>query len=162
CGASWVSGGRTGAPRRPRTRCGATTRRGAGSSSSPARASERCRPGPASSSTTSGAPSGRSPWTTRSAAQRSVRAAVPATRFTELVGCELPLQLAPMGTVGTPELVVAVANAGAHGMLAAVTAPPPVLRQVIDQIGWLTGGPFGINFLVPLIDAECVEIAAHG
>ena len=87
---------------------------------------------------------------------------MPATRFTELVGCELPLQLAPMGTVGTPELVAAVANAGGHGMLAAVTAPPPVLRQVIDQIGWLTGGPFGVNFLVPLIDPDCVEIAAHG
>jgi len=87
---------------------------------------------------------------------------VPATRFTELVGCELPLQLAPMGTVGTPELVAAVANAGGHGMFAGVMVPPPALRQVIDQIGWLTGGPFGINFLVPLIDPECVEIAAHG
>jgi len=87
---------------------------------------------------------------------------VPATRFTELVGCELPLQLAPMGTVGTPELVAAVANAGGHGMFAGVMVPPPALRRVIDQIGWLTGGPFGINFLVPLIDPECVEIAAHG
>lgn len=37
------------------------------------------------------------------------------TRFTDLVGCELPLQLAAMGAVGTTELANAVAAAGGWG-----------------------------------------------
>lgn len=38
------------------------------------------------------------------------------TRFTELVGCRLPLQLAVLGGVGTAELALAVAEAGGLGM----------------------------------------------
>jgi nitronate monooxygenase len=38
------------------------------------------------------------------------------TRFTELVGCRLPLQLAVLGGVGTAELAIAVADAGGLGM----------------------------------------------
>lgn len=38
------------------------------------------------------------------------------TRFTELIGCELPLQLAVLGGVGTSELALAVAEAGGLGM----------------------------------------------
>lgn len=87
---------------------------------------------------------------------------MPATRFTELVGCRLPLQLAPMGTVGTPELIAAVVNAGGHGMLAAVMMSAPGLERALDRIGELTAGPFGVNFLVPFIDVECVELAARG
>ena len=37
------------------------------------------------------------------------------TSFTELLGCRLPLQQAPMGGVTTPELVAAVAGAGEAG-----------------------------------------------
>ncbi len=36
------------------------------------------------------------------------------TRFTELVGCSVPIQEAPVGT--WPRLAVAVANAGGLGM----------------------------------------------
>ena len=39
------------------------------------------------------------------------------TRFTDLVGCEMPLQLAAMGGVGTTELASAVADAGGCGMV---------------------------------------------
>jgi hypothetical protein len=38
------------------------------------------------------------------------------TAFTDLVGCEVPIQLAPMGAICTPELVTAVVGAGAMGM----------------------------------------------
>jgi nitronate monooxygenase len=33
------------------------------------------------------------------------------TAFTELAGCRVPIQLAPMGSVSTPALAVAVAEA---------------------------------------------------
>ena len=57
------------------------------------------------------------------------------TRFTELVGCELPLQLAAMGGVGTTQLAGAVVTAGGMGMVPAGTAP--VARAC------------GTNFLMP-------------
>jgi nitronate monooxygenase len=56
-------------------------------------------------------------------------------RFTDLVGCELPLQLAPMGGVGTTELATAVAAAGGSGMV-------PGGREPGD-------GASGVNFLMP-------------
>ena len=37
-------------------------------------------------------------------------------RFTNLIGCALPIQLAAMGGVGTTELASAVAFAGGLGM----------------------------------------------
>ena len=39
------------------------------------------------------------------------------TRFTKLVGCTIPIQLAGMGAVGLPELAAAVSQAGGLGML---------------------------------------------
>jgi NAD(P)H-dependent flavin oxidoreductase YrpB (nitropropane dioxygenase family) len=57
------------------------------------------------------------------------------TRFTDLVGCDLPLQLAPMGRVGTTELAAAVASAGGFGMVPNGVEPAP--------------GACGINFLMP-------------
>ena len=59
------------------------------------------------------------------------------TRFTDLIGCTLPLQLAPMGGVGTTELAAAVAAAGGLGMVPATEAAPP--------------GASGVNFLMPFV-----------
>src|SRR5258706_3285882 len=42
-----------------------------------------------------------------------------ATRFTELAGCAVPIQQAPMGLVSTPGLAVAVADAGGVGRITA-------------------------------------------
>jgi nitronate monooxygenase len=57
------------------------------------------------------------------------------TRFTELVGCDLPLQLAAMGGVGTTDLAAAVVEAGGCGMVPGGTEPAE--------------GACGVNFLVP-------------
>ncbi len=59
------------------------------------------------------------------------------TRFTELVGCRLPLQLAGMGGVGTAELAAAVASAGGLGMVPGYVEPPQ------------GAGAIGVNFLLP-------------
>ena len=58
-----------------------------------------------------------------------------ATRFTNLVGCTLPVQLAAMGGVGTTELAAAVAGAGGLGMVPAGTQP--------------AAEACGVNFLMP-------------
>jgi NAD(P)H-dependent flavin oxidoreductase YrpB (nitropropane dioxygenase family) len=59
------------------------------------------------------------------------------SRFTDLVGCDLPIQLAAMGKVGSTELAAAVAKAGGFGMVRA------------DHFE-SAGGACGTNFLMPL------------
>ena len=51
-----------------------------------------------------------------------------ATRFTDLVGCEVPIQQAGMGGASTPELAAAVSSAGGLGMLTATTPAADVVR----------------------------------
>jgi nitronate monooxygenase len=82
------------------------------------------------------------------------------TRFTELVGCQAPLQLAAMPGVAGPELVAEIAEAGGVGMLGAALLPPDALVAQIDEVRSRTGGVIGVNFLMPFLDVACVEVAA--
>ncbi len=97
-----------------------------------------------------------------------------ATRFTELVGCAIPIQQAGMGAAAPPALAAAVSEAGALGMLG--TARPGLtaitLADLLEQVRSLTDKPFGVNFLVapvflngtstrPPLDLKCIEIAAR-
>ena len=85
------------------------------------------------------------------------------TRFTELVGCEVPFQNAPMGGVATgPDLATAVAEAGGHGMVAAVSLPPEALVPILEEVARRTDGPFGVNFIAPLLeDPDWVSAVAE-
>jgi nitronate monooxygenase len=78
------------------------------------------------------------------------------TRFTELIGCDLPLQQAGMGGVATAELAKAVTEAGALGMLGAAMVPAPQLAQTLEKLP----GPVGVNFLMPFVDPDAVQAAA--
>jgi NAD(P)H-dependent flavin oxidoreductase YrpB (nitropropane dioxygenase family) len=82
------------------------------------------------------------------------------TRFTEMLGCPLPIQQAPMGGVSSsPQLPLAVAEAGGMGMLSAVLQPPNVLAATLDA---LPKAVVGVNFLVPFLqDRSAVTIAAE-
>ncbi len=64
---------------------------------------------------------------------------ITSTRFTDLVGCALPLQLAGMGGVGTTELAAAVVTAGGLGMVPRSEAP--------------ASGTCGLNFIVPFVSS---------
>src|SRR5437868_15483921 len=81
-------------------------------------------------------------------------------RFTSIVGCTLPLQLAAMPGVVTPLLAAAVCNAGGLGMISGVRQTPETLPALMASVRELTGGPFGINFLMPFLASECVDVAA--
>jgi NAD(P)H-dependent flavin oxidoreductase YrpB (nitropropane dioxygenase family) len=83
------------------------------------------------------------------------------SRLSDLLGCELPIQLAPMGSVSvTPALPLAVAGAGGHAVYPALALPPRALAPAIDALAEGTRA-FGVNFLVPMMQRESVELAAE-
>jgi hypothetical protein len=83
------------------------------------------------------------------------------TSFTQLVGVSVPIQLAAMPGISTPELVAAVADAGGLGMLGGTLMPASVLEEALEQLSARTGGVFGVNFLIPFVDETCVSVAAR-
>jgi NAD(P)H-dependent flavin oxidoreductase YrpB (nitropropane dioxygenase family) len=83
------------------------------------------------------------------------------TSFTRLVGLSAPIQLAAMPGISTPELVAAVADAGGLGMVGAPLLSAPVLEGVLERLSERTRGAFGVNFLVPFLDPECLPVAAR-
>ncbi|HET7015188.1 MAG TPA: nitronate monooxygenase [Streptosporangiaceae bacterium] len=61
-----------------------------------------------------------------------------------------PVVVAPMaGGVSTPELVVAAAQAGALGFVAAGYKSAVAMREQIDAVQAVTSAPFGVNVFVP-------------
>jgi len=82
------------------------------------------------------------------------------TRFTQLVGCTVPLQQAGMGGVALGELAAAVSTAGGLGMIGGVRLSASFLTNHLDELARQTPGPFGVNFLMPFLDRQCLEIAA--
>lgn len=87
---------------------------------------------------------------------------VAATPFTRLVGCRYPIQQAGMGIASTADLVVAVSEAGALGMLGMPMVPAEPFTRTLEDICTRTSAPFGVNFLVPFLDPGVVTIAAAG
>jgi NAD(P)H-dependent flavin oxidoreductase YrpB (nitropropane dioxygenase family) len=82
------------------------------------------------------------------------------TRFTALVGCSVPLQLAGMGNARR-ELAVAVSGAGGLGMLGGVMQPATLLAEEVEAARRESGGPIGVNFLIPFVDLEAVGATAE-
>ena len=71
------------------------------------------------------------------------------TAFTETFGVRHPIVQGGMQWVGRAELVAAVANAGALGMLTALTQPTPDdLAREISRTRELTDQPFGVNVTI--------------
>ena len=71
------------------------------------------------------------------------------TRFTEMFGIEHPIVQGGMQWVGRAELVAAVANAGALGMITALTQPTPeALEAEIARCRTMTDKPFGVNLTI--------------
>jgi nitronate monooxygenase len=75
------------------------------------------------------------------------------------LGIEQPLFSAGMGGgMAGPELVAAVSNAGACGVLGMGGLPAPYIRQQIRQLRSLTDRPFGVNLLLPLLQEGQIEV----
>jgi NAD(P)H-dependent flavin oxidoreductase YrpB (nitropropane dioxygenase family) len=62
------------------------------------------------------------------------------TRYTELTGCRVPVQQAPMGSVSTTALAVAVAEAGGVGSIGMLGMSPAQVDKVLGGIAARTSG----------------------
>ena len=82
------------------------------------------------------------------------------TAITHMLGIEHPIVQGGMQWVARAELVAAVSNAGALGILTALTQPSPeALRREIARVRDMTDRPFGVNltFLPTLKPVPYVE-----
>src|SRR5438128_4158682 len=83
-----------------------------------------------------------------------------ATGFTQLVGCRVPIQQAPMGSVSTAALAVAVADAGGVGTITAMGLTAVQLDTLLADMAVQTRGALAANFLTQQIDRDAVAAAA--
>ena len=70
----------------------------------------------------------------------------PDKRVLDLFGIDLPILLAPMAGPGTPELAIAVCEAGGLGALPCSQLDPPRLTRAIETIRAATKRPLNLNF----------------
>jgi nitronate monooxygenase len=71
------------------------------------------------------------------------------TRFTNLVGCSVPIQQAGLGAAAPPELACAVSEAGGLGMIGTARPGmnPDTLAGLLSRARDLTNHAFGVNFI---------------
>lgn len=65
-----------------------------------------------------------------------------------------------MGGTAGADLAIAVADAGALGMLGLSGLPVEVVTALVGQVASSTSGVFGANFLIPFLDRDAVVAAA--
>jgi nitronate monooxygenase len=83
------------------------------------------------------------------------------TKFTELVGCLVPIQCAGMG-MASPVLAAEVARAGGLGMMSGVMLPPDQLELTLQEMQAKISGQIGVNFLIPFLEDEAaIDVAAN-
>jgi nitronate monooxygenase len=80
------------------------------------------------------------------------------TNLCDLIGIDLPLIQAPMGSASCPALAAAVSNAGGLGMLALSWTKPTDVRRIVRETQSLTKRPFGINLVLDWSQEERLAI----
>src|ERR671939_1405172 len=72
------------------------------------------------------------------------------TPLCRLLGIDLPIVQAPIGSSSTPELAAAVSEAGGLGMLAQTWFDVPEVRDRLRRARGLTDRPVGVNLILDL------------
>lgn len=81
------------------------------------------------------------------------------TSLCELLGIEVPIVQAPIGSATTPELAAAISNEGALGTLAASWRDLDSLRAIVTRTKELTNRPFAVNVVLEWDQRARVELA---
>lgn len=71
----------------------------------------------------------------------------PSHRLLDLLGVELPIIQAPMAGATSPQMTIAVSNAGGLGSLPSSLYSEPELRAALDTVRAGTSRPINLNFL---------------
>jgi NAD(P)H-dependent flavin oxidoreductase YrpB (nitropropane dioxygenase family) len=82
-----------------------------------------------------------------------------ATPLCRLLGIQVPVIQAPIGSATTPQLAAAVSNAGGLGMLAITWQEPTAVPGLIQRVGELTNAPIGVNASLAFPVRDQVEAA---
>jgi len=85
------------------------------------------------------------------------------TRFTDLIGCSVPIQMAPVEA--WLQLAAAVSEAGGLGTVPVYGYPAAVIADMLDVLRRQTTKPIGANFVMrfvkPAEAEECIAAAAR-
>ena len=80
------------------------------------------------------------------------------TPFCDLVGIDVPILNAGMGGgLAGATLAAAVSKAGGLGVLGMGGLSTPATREEIRRLRSLTDEPFGVNLIMPLMDAQQID-----
>jgi nitronate monooxygenase len=79
------------------------------------------------------------------------------TRFTELVGCTVPIQQAGMGQLSNPRLATAVAEAGGLGMISVYGLDPELISDIFEKIPRDLPGQVGANIIPHFVEPDLMQ-----
>ena len=76
------------------------------------------------------------------------------TRLCDLLGIEVPIILAPMGSATSAEFAAAVSNQGGLGGIGSLFRTTAAVKRDIDMVRELTRRPYAINHIPQVLDPE--------
>jgi enoyl-[acyl-carrier protein] reductase II len=76
------------------------------------------------------------------------------TRLCDILGIEVPIILAPMGSASSAEFAAAVSNEGGLGGIGTLIRTTAAIGRDIDTVRELTNRHFAINHIPPVLDPE--------
>ncbi len=79
------------------------------------------------------------------------------TPVCEVLGTEVPVMQAAIWPATAPELAAAVSEVGGLGSIGSVFESAESVRGQIARVRELTGRPFAVNHVVPLLDEDAFE-----
>jgi enoyl-[acyl-carrier protein] reductase II len=79
---------------------------------------------------------------------------MPKTALRDLLGIEVPIVLAPMGSATSAEFAAAVSNQGGLGGIGTLFRTTDAVKRDIDMVRAFTDRPYAINHVPQLLDAQ--------
>ena len=76
------------------------------------------------------------------------------TALCDVLGIDVPIILAPMGSATSAEFAAAASNEGALGSIGSLFRPGAAVKRDIDAVKELTNKAYGVNHIPPMLDAD--------
>src|ERR1700678_645651 len=76
------------------------------------------------------------------------------TRLCDVLGIDVPIILAPMGSASSAEFAAATSNEGALGSIGSLFRTNAAVKRDIDVVQQLTNRNFAVNHIPPTLDAD--------